>query len=70
MTLSTFLSQYDTPGSIGLLEGKRNVLEADKEKLVSLGKLITLKSRHITFRSGNAGGADEYFSAGVAEVDP
>ncbi|MBK8701157.1 MAG: hypothetical protein IPN29_17110 [Saprospiraceae bacterium] len=70
MTLSTFLSKYDTPGSIVLLEGKRNVLDADKEKLVSLGKLLASQSNHITFRSGNAGGADEYFSAGVAEVDP
>jgi hypothetical protein len=69
MTFSTFLDEYDFPGSIVLLEGKRNVLEQDRDKLVRLGKLLTEKSQYIQFRSGNAAGSDELFSEGVAAVD-
>jgi hypothetical protein len=69
MNLSTFLDEYDFPGSIVLLEGKRNVLEEDREKLIHLGKLLTEKSRFIQFRSGNAAGSDELFAEGVASVD-
>lgn len=69
MSLETFISKFDNPGSVVLLEGKRLVLENDKEKLVKLGRALTEMTKHITFRSGNAEGADEYFSAGVASVD-
>lgn len=69
MTLKDFKTQFDKPNSIVLLEGKRNVLETDKEKLISLGKLLASGTSHIKFRSGNADGADYYFSMGVASVD-
>lgn len=69
MTLKDFKTQFDNANSIVLLEGKRNVLETDKEKLVSLGKLLTSETSHIKFRSGNADGADYFFSVGVASVD-
>jgi len=69
MTLEDFISQYDKDNSIVLLEGKRNVLEADKENLVSLGKLLASTTSKMMFRSGNADGADYYFSIGVSVVD-
>lgn len=69
MTLQEFINQFDTPNSIVLLEGKRNILEADKEKLTSLGRLLATKTKNMIFRSGNAEGADQLFSDGVTEVD-
>lgn len=69
MTLKEFIKQFDAVDSIVLLEGKRNVLEADKEKLVALGELLASKTSKMIFRSGNATGADYYFSTGVSAVD-
>jgi hypothetical protein len=70
MTLKQFIKKYDFEGSVVLLEGKRTVTESDIEKLISLGKLLASKTKHILFRSGNASGADYYFSCGVASVNP
>lgn len=70
MTLKEFINQTDFENSIVLLEGKRKVLDADKEKLFALGKLLASKTENIIFRSGNADGADQYFSNGVASVNP
>ena len=69
MTLNEFISRYDNEHSVILLEGKRTVLEADKEKLTALGKLLASKTSKMTFRSGNADGSDQFFSDGVAMVD-
>ncbi len=69
MTCEQFIEMYDHPGSIILLEGKRIVADSDKDKLVSIGKLLAENSKHIIFRSGNASGSDLYFSEGVAKVD-
>ena len=69
MTLNEFITLYDKENSVVLLEGKRKVLDNDKEKLTELGKLLTAKTKHIIFRSGNAAGADYYFSFGVTDVD-
>lgn len=69
MNLSEFLSRYDKAKSIILLEGKRTVDEQDKSALIALGKLLATNSDNIIFRSGNAIGADELFSAGVVLVD-
>jgi hypothetical protein len=44
-------------------------MDADKEKLLALGKLLTTKTSKMIFRSGNAEGADQYFSEGVASID-
>lgn len=70
MKLKDFIKEFDRDNSIVLLEGKRKVREEDKEKLVTLGRMLALKTEKITFRSGNAGGADQYFSEGVSSVDP
>lgn len=70
MTLNDFLSEFDKQGSVVLLEGKRNVAEEDIPKLTALGSLLAENSSFMTFRSGNANGADEYFSMGVAAINP
>ena len=69
MTLHEFIEQFDKPNAIILLEGKRNVLEADKEKLSALGSLLASMTKYMIFRSGNAEGSDHLFSAGVTSVD-
>jgi hypothetical protein len=70
MTLNEFIQTYDVPGSVILLEGKREVLEQDCEKLKAIGELLASRTQHITFRSGNAGGSDELFATGVAKINP
>lgn len=69
MTLQEFILKYDNENSVILLEGKRTVMDADKEKLLALGKLLVSKTSKMIFRSGNAEGADQYFSEGVASID-
>ncbi|MBL0051404.1 MAG: hypothetical protein IPP29_07775 [Bacteroidetes bacterium] len=68
MTLTEFISLHDKENSVVLLEGKRNVRDEDKSKLTQLGKLLASKTKNIIFRSGNATGADQFFSLGVASV--
>jgi hypothetical protein len=70
MTFKEFVETYDQENAIVLLEGKRTVAEADQTKLVALGKLLAASTSRMKFRSGNAAGADQYFSAGVTQVDP
>jgi hypothetical protein len=70
MTLTEFISKYNNENIIILLEGKRNVLELDKEKLIQFGNLLGTKLPLVTFRSGNADGADFYFSQGVLQIAP
>lgn len=69
MTFSEFISRFDHENSIVLLEGKRNVLPADTEKLIALGRLLATSTRLMIFRSGNAAGADQLFSEGVVSVN-
>lgn len=70
MNLDDFIKKIDREGAVVLLEGKREVLKADEDALIAIGKLLTEKSAHIMFRSGNAKGADYFFSLGVAAVNP
>jgi hypothetical protein len=51
-----------------LLEGKRNVLDNDKDKLIKIGKRLAEKFPSVIFRSGNADGSDNLFIQGVASV--
>ncbi|NEN25553.1 hypothetical protein G3O08_18835 [Cryomorpha ignava] len=69
MTLKAFIEQFDKENAIVLLEGKRMVLDTDTDLLIQLGKTLATKTKHITFRSGNADGSDHYFSLGVSSVD-
>lgn len=68
MNLTSFCELYSK--GIILLEGKRNVQEEDKIKLIEIGKLLAEKMPNATFRSGNADGSDYFFSQGVASVNP
>lgn len=70
ITLEKFIRLFDKEGMVILLEGKRKVLESDKERLVSIARLLAVNTKHCIFRSGNADGADKYFKEGVLAVDP
>lgn len=70
MKLKEFLENFDNHNSIVLLEGKRNVRECDKEKLIALGSLLASKTQNMLFRSGNAEGSDQFFSDGVTQINP
>jgi hypothetical protein len=70
MTLSTFISTYDQPGAVVLLEGNRDLRPGDGPKLEALAALMARSTKHMVFRSGNASGADAHFAAGVVAVDP
>lgn len=69
MTLSNFIQAYDFDGSVVLLEGKRDVILADRHKLMALGELLAASTTKMLFRSGNASGSDELFSTGVAKIN-
>lgn len=70
MTSTEFFSKYNVENSIILLEGKRNVVESIKEKLIQLGMFLALNLPKAKFRSGNADGADFNFATGVLQVAP
>lgn len=70
MEFTAFIEKYNCKKNIILLEGKRNVIESDIEKLIQLGNLLATFLPLVTFRSGNANGADFYFSKGVLQVAP
>lgn len=69
LTLKEFIATYDKEDSIVLLEGKREVLDNDRDKLEALGKLLVSNTSKMIFRSGNATGADIYFSKGILTID-
>jgi hypothetical protein len=70
MELEQFIELYNTKDTIILLEGKRDVLDEDCEKLEKLGNLLASRMPFANFRSGNAPGSDDLFKEGVAAVDP
>ena len=69
LTLREFINRYDTENSIVLLEGKRNVPDEDKRKLIDLAKLLVTETSKMIFRSGNAEGSDQLFSDPISLVD-
>lgn len=69
MTLQEFIVLHDNENSIVLLEGKRKVLPDDSERLTQLGKILARRTTSMKFRSGNADGADLFFSLGVSSID-
>ena len=69
MTFDEFIKQYDFENSIVLLEGKRNVPDEDKGKLIELANLLVAKTSKMIFRSGNAEGSDQLFSDPISLVD-
>lgn len=69
MTLKEFIRLFDKANAVVLVEGKREVQPADRDRLVAMGKLLARETRYMTFRSGNAKGADHLFSDGISSVD-
>jgi len=63
-----FISQHDHP--IILLEGRRNIDPQHAQRAKEVATLLAKTFPHARFRSGNAPGSDDAFSAGVAVVDP
>lgn len=61
MTLTEFINTFDAENTIILLEGKREVKDNDKDKLISLGEVLAKLTKKCLFRSGNAKGADAFF---------
>lgn len=70
MDLNEFIENYDYPGSVLIMIGKRQVEKNDELKLIAIGELIASKTKHLKFRSGNAKGADDLFISGVNMVSP
>ncbi len=70
-TLEVFTdSLREKPRPVLLLEGSREVREADQPLLVRLGALLAERMPQAVFRSGNAEGSDSFFAEGVRGVDP
>ena len=69
MNLDEFAeSQRKVPNPVILLEGTRELSEADRSMLVRLAEKLASILPRVVFRSGNAQGADEAFSEGVHRV--
>jgi hypothetical protein len=51
-----------------LVEGKRKVKEKDVDKIKQFGKKIAKDLSHCIFRTGNAGGSDQYFIDGILKI--
>jgi hypothetical protein len=75
MTLSDFRQLvtgdplHATASPVLLLEGRRAIPEHDASKVRGFAARLAREFVCLQFRSGNAEGSDEAFSAGVAEVD-
>ena len=71
MTLADFLSRFDTPGAVVLLEGKRTqaMRRGGEQYIQRLGQMLPSSARYLKFRSGNADGSDYFFSFGVSEIN-
>lgn len=70
MTFSDFRSLVAArPDGVVLLEGRRLIPEPDFARARDLGHRLALAFPRLRFRSGNAEGADQAFSEGVAMVD-
>ena len=69
MTLSEFRSLAIGDSPVVLLEGRRAILPSEAAAARALGARLARECVRLRFRSGNAEGSDEAFSAGVAEVD-
>ncbi len=70
MELEQFISLYNQEKTIVLLEGKRQVLDSDRLKLIRLGSLLSTRMPLAHFRSGNAPGSDDLFKEGVIAISP
>jgi len=58
-----------SPNAVILLEGRRGISEAEALAARNFGEFLARRFPALRFRSGNAEGADQAFSDGVAKVD-
>ncbi len=71
MTLAEFRTlAASSPRPVVLLEGRRAIPPDDARRVQGFAARLAREFPHLVFRSGNAEGSDEAFSAGVAGVDP
>lgn len=66
-TLRSAVEKHTHP--VVLMEGTRELPEADRPRLVELGRLLAKELPQAVFRTGNATGSDTAFAEGVALVD-
>lgn len=57
------------PSSVILLEGRREVSDADMAEMTDFAAWLAVEFPFARFRSGNAPGTDTAFAAGIAAVD-
>ena len=70
MTFSDFQSIVaDRPDGVVLLEGRRAIPAGDYARATALARFLATRFPGLRFRSGNAEGADQAFSEGIAGVD-
>lgn len=69
MTLSEFRGLVLGDAPVVLLEGRRAISPQNAFSARAFSARLAREFVHLRFRSGNAEGSDEAFSAGVAEVD-
>lgn len=60
----------EAPNPVILIEGRRTISPEVAESAREVAALLAVRFPHLKFRSGNANGADEAFTAGVLEVSP
>jgi hypothetical protein len=66
--MQTRLASHQRP--VILLEGTRNLPEAERDRLVRLAHWLCRRFPNAIFRSGNAEGTDAVFASAVAYLDP
>jgi hypothetical protein len=70
MTFEEFTAIVEKqPDGVILLEGRRSIPDADARMATNLARRLAQRYPRLKFRSGNATGTDDAFSAGVAQVD-
>jgi len=71
MTLSEFRSIVEAcPEGVVLLEGRRSIPDHEAALATITARMLAERYPKLRFRSGNAEGADQAFSEGVAQVAP
>jgi hypothetical protein len=60
----------NTPDPVILIEGRRTITPEAIESASKVSAWLATRFPHLKFRSGNASGSDEAFSAGVLAVAP
>jgi hypothetical protein len=71
MTLNDFITLISAVSDpVILIEGRRSISEDAADEAKRLAFLLAQRFPHLRFRSGNATGSDEAFSAGVLDIAP